>query len=506
MRQDAGRAPALLLRDVDKAFDGHPALIGAGFRLNYGQVHALVGENGAGKSTIMNVATAVYAADRGEVIVDGRDTALSSPAEALTAGLGMVHQHFRLVGSFTVAENVALALAGAGRGCALSEAARRVGKMAEDLGFRLDPHRRVDGLSIAEQQRAEVLRVLLLGARILILDEPTAVLTTAEAMALMTLVRRLADEGRAVALVTHKLHEVAKYCDRITIMRQGRTVLDDAPVAGGDLGAFARLAVGDLPEAVSRPVAAPGRDLLEIGDLTLLRADGQPAVRDLSLTLRAGEIFGIAGVGGNGQPELVDCLNALLPADQGRVRLLGRDALAMSPRQRRRAGLRVIPADRFDGAMVKGLSLEQNLALSGIWQGRFGPVWWLARRQMRKAAAQAIAAHDIRGGSPVTMAGLLSGGNAQKLLLARELTPEARVIVAHSPTRGLDLRASRAVQEALRHAVSEGAACLLISEDLEEIMTLSDRIAVMNSGRLSAPVAVGDATADQLGALMVGHA
>ncbi|MBT9386015.1 ATP-binding cassette domain-containing protein [Pseudooceanicola sp. CBS1P-1] len=501
-----GRAPALLMRDIDKAFDGHPALTGAGFRLEYGHVHALVGENGAGKSTIMNVATAVYAADAGEVIVDGYGTALRTPAEALSAGLGMVHQHFRLVGRFTVAENVALALGGAGQPCSLSEAARRVREKAAELDFRLDPHARVERLSIAEQQRAEVLRVLLLGARILILDEPTAVLTAAEARALLALVRRLADEGRAVALVTHKLHEVAGYCDRVTIMRQGRTVLAAAEVAGADLNDFARLAVGELPDTPRPAPVTPGAPLLEIENLSVRRGDGSAAVEGLSLSLRAGEILGIAGVGGNGQPELVDCLSGLSPAVAGTVRLAGQEATRAPVRRRRRAGLAVIPADRSDSALIGGLPLAQNLALTGVWRGAFGPFWWLNKARMRRAAETAITERDIRGGGVATPAGLLSGGNAQKLLLARELGPGARVIVAHSPSRGLDLRATRAVHDALRQAVREGAACLLISEDLEEIMTLSNRIAVMNHGRLSAPMPVAEASAQALGALMAGHA
>lgn len=510
----AGRAPALLLKDIDKAFDGRPALIGAGFRLMWGEVHALVGENGAGKSTIMNVATAVYAADRGEVIVDGAGLALRGPADALAAGIGMVHQHFRLVGRFTVAENVALALSGIGRMPRLAEAARLVAEKAAELGFRLDPGARIDRLSIAERQRAEILKVLLLGARILVLDEPTAVLTAEEGRALLALVRRLAEAGQAVVLITHKLHEVAGFCDRITVMRQGRTVLADAPVAGADLDALARLAVGDLAPAPARPAAAavaavPEAPVLQLDGLSVARTGGGLALTDLSLDLRAGEILGIAGVGGNGQPELVDCLSGLLPVAAGRIRLAGRDVTVADMVRRRAAGLRVIPADRFDSAMARSLTLAENLALTGLRDGGFGPAWRVNRRAMRLAAEAAITAHEIRGGGPGTAAGLLSGGNAQKLLLARELGAGAggtRVIVAHSPVRGLDLRATRAVHAALMDAVADGAACLLISEDLEEIMRLGSRIAVMNNGRLSAVLPAAEATAQQLGQWMVGHA
>ncbi|WP_353475408.1 ATP-binding cassette domain-containing protein [Salipiger sp. H15] len=501
-----GRAPALLLRGIDKSFDGHRALDGAGFRLEWGEVHALVGENGAGKSTIMNVATAVYAADAGEVIVDGRDVPLRGPADAMAAGLGMVHQHFRLVGSFTVAENVALSLRGAGQKVSVAEAARLLAARAAELGFRLDPAARVDELSIAERQRAEILKVLLLGAGILILDEPTAVLTADEAQALLTLVRRLAGEGRAVVLITHKLREVAAYSDRITVMRQGRTVLDAAPAEGLAMDEVARLAVGEMPAVPPRAAARPGAPLLSVAGLTARRGDGSRALDALSLELAEGEVLGIAGVGGNGQSELVDLLSGLRRPEAGTIGLGGTDLLAASPAARRAAGLRVVPADRFDSAMAPGLTLAENLALTGVGSDRFGGRWLVDRRKMRREAERLIAEHEVRGGGPATPASLLSGGNAQKLLLAREVSDGARLLVAHSPSRGLDLRATRAGHGAIAEGVARGMACLLISEDLEEIMSLSTRVCVINNGRLSAPMPAGEVTSDRLGKLLVGHA
>ncbi|NIZ07812.1 ABC transporter ATP-binding protein [Pseudooceanicola sp. HF7] len=502
----SGRAPALLLRGIDKSFDGHRALQGASFRLGWGEVHALVGENGAGKSTIMNVATAVYAADAGEVIVDGRDVPLRGPADAMAAGLGMVHQHFRLVGSFTVAENVALALRGAGNNVTLPEAARLLSDRADELGFRLDAGARIDELSIAERQRAEILKVLLLGAGILILDEPTAVLTAEEARALLTLVRALAREGHAVVLITHKLREVAAYSDRITVMRQGRTVLDAAPSEGLDMGEVARLAVGEMPPTPPRVTARPGAPLLRIAGLSARRADGSPALDGLALDLAEGEVLGIAGVGGNGQSELVDLLSGLRRPDAGTIRLGPHDLVGASPARRRAEGLRVIPADRFDSAMAPGLTLAENLALTGVSSGRFGSRWLLDRARMRREAERLIAANEGRGGGPGTKAALLSGGNAQKLLLAREVSSDARLLVAHSPSRGLDLRATQAVHQAIADGVARGMACLLISEDLEEIMSLSSRVCAINNGRLSAPMPVAEVTPERLGALLVGHA
>lgn len=505
--EGTGRAPALLLRGIDKAFDGKPALTDAGFRLEWGEVHALVGENGAGKSTIMNIAAAVYAADAGEVVVDGRDVPLKNPADAIAAGIGMVHQHFRLVGRFSVAENVALSLGGAGRKCSVAEAARLVREKAAEIGFRLDPAARIETLSVAEQQRAEILKVLLLGAGILVLDEPTAVLTEDEAQALLSLVKGLAGQGHAVVLITHKLREVAGYCDRITVMRQGRTVLAEAPIASVTMEEVARHAVGETSPAPVRSAAeSAGAEVLALKGLSIARAGGGLAVDGLSLNLRAGEILGIAGVGGNGQSELVACLNGLLSVAGGQLDINGVDMTRASIAARRAAGLRVIPADRFDSAMARGLTLAENLAMTEVPTGAYGGAFRLRRGAMRKAAEQAIADREIRGGGPATQAALLSGGNAQKLLLARELAGGARVIVAHSPSRGLDMRAARAVHVALVEAVAQGAACLLVSEELEEVIALSHRITVMNRGALSAPLNAAEATPARLGELMVGHA
>lgn len=501
-----GRAPALMLTGIDKSFDGHKALDAAAFRLNWGEVHALVGENGAGKSTIMNVATAVYGADAGEVVVDGRDVPLRGPADAAAAGLGMVHQHFRLVGSFTVAENVALAMSGADKPCTVAQAAGMVRERAAGLGFRLEPGARTDGLSIAERQRAEILKVLLLGAGILILDEPTAVLTAEEAESLLSLVRVLAGEGRAVVLITHKLREVAAWSDRITVMRQGRTVLDAAPIGSIAMDEVARLAVGDAEPPTPRVAARPGETVLRIEGLRLDRADGSRALDGLALDLAEGEVLGIAGVGGNGQSELVDCLSGLTRPAEGQVTLAGRELTGVSPAARRAAGLRVVPADRFDSAMARDLTLAENLALTGVGTGRFGGPWWLDRRKMRSEAERLIARHEVRGGGPGTRAALLSGGNAQKLLLARELDEGGRLLVVHSPSRGLDMRAAQAVHTALARGVAGGMACLLISEDLEEIMALSTRICVINNGRLSPAMPAAETTTARLGELMVGHA
>lgn len=501
-----GTPPALRLAGIDKAFDGKPALTRAGFTLAWGEVHALVGENGAGKSTLMNVATGVYAADRGDQTINGVGLAPRSPMEATAAGLGMVHQHFRLVESFSVAENVLLALGASGAARTVQEAAALVSRTAQEIGLPVDPHRSVESLSIADRQRAEIVKVLLLGARILVLDEPTAVLTEEEGHALLSFVRRLAERGNAVVLITHKFREVAGFCDRVTVMRHGATVLDGAPVSSVSEDEIARLIVGETLPAVSGPNSTPGAVCLEVTDLHLAAPGGGQALAGLGFELRAAEVLGIAGVGGNGQEELMACLMGLALPQAGRIVLSDADITRATPRERRRAGLRAIPADRLASGLIAGLSIAGNLALTHVAEGVFGPALWLDRRRMRRRAAGLIDAFDIRGATPGRDVALLSGGNAQKVLLARELDDGLKLLIAHSPARGLDMKATGFVRDAIRRAVEAGAACLLISEDLSEVLSLSHRVAVMNRGRLVGTRPTADVSPEWIGALLAGHA
>ena len=501
-----GMPPALDLRGVGKAFDGRPALSDACFSLAWGEVHAIVGENGAGKSTLMNVAAGVYAADDGVQTIDGEAISPRSPMEATAAGLGMVHQHFRLVDSFTVAENVLLSLGRRGAVRTVAQAGAAIAAKAKEIGLPVDPARIVAGLSTAERQRAEIVRVLLLGARILVLDEPTAVLTEEEAKALLSFVRRLARQGHAVVLITHKFREVAGFCDRVTIMRHGRTVLAGAAVADLDEGEVARLMVGETLAAGGRPASMPGAVSLAVSDLTLSAGPHGQGLSSVGFELRAGEVLGIAGVGGNGQEELVSCLIGLARPERGAILLAGRDVSAVSPRARRRAGLRVIPSDRFESGLIREFAIADNLALSRVPEGAFGGPLFLDRARMRQAAAEAIDDFDIRGATPARQTGLLSGGNAQKVLLARELDAGMTVLVAHSPSRGLDMKATQFVRSAIRQAVEAGAACLLISEDLQEVLSLSHRVAVMNRGAIAGCRGIDAVTPEWIGALLAGHA
>ncbi|MDE0175004.1 MAG: ABC transporter ATP-binding protein [Defluviicoccus sp.] len=495
---------ALEMSDVSKEFDGNRALDSACFRAEYGRVQALLGENGAGKSSLMNVVCGLYAPDAGRIAVDGVPVSIDGPAHARALGIGMVHQHFKLVRPFTVAENVALANRLGGRWTdELARVAETVERYCGELGFELDPASRIDSISVAERQRVEIVKVLMSGARILILDEPTAVLTDDEADRLLAVVRGLAGRGAAVVLITHKLREVHDFADRVTIMRAGRTVADEDPKTLDDRR-MTELMVGSAPRSAVAARSGGGRARLEIADLSAARDDGVAALAGVTLAVQEGEIYGVAGVGGNGQTELAEVLMGVRPALHGTVSLDGEDRTAAHPGERRKGGLGTVPSDRYLYGLTADLSVAENFGLAGLAAGRYGS-WWVASARMRGDTEAAIADFEIQGGGPATRSRLLSGGNAQKLVLARELSGGAGILVAHSPTRGLDVRACAAVQSQLLEARDRGAAVLLISEDLDEVLDLSDRVGVLNRGRIVGEFA-RPADRHAVGRLMVGHA
>ncbi|MEZ5665932.1 MAG: ATP-binding cassette domain-containing protein [Alphaproteobacteria bacterium] len=515
---------AIAIVDAWKAFDGRPALAGAAFEAGYGEVHALLGENGAGKSTLMNLVCGLYAPDEGRIEIGGRPFAEPDPRAAARRGVGMVHQHFKLIPRFTAAENILVACGPALGLRNRREAAARLTETAATLGFAVDVATPVAALSTAERQRIEILRLLLLDARIPILDEPTAVLTDDEAEAVLRLMRRLAADGRAVVLITHRLREVQGHADRVTVMRAGRTVLAGAPCSAHDRASLAALMVGggaapadvlDVAAEDDRAGAAvaeaPARAVrLAARGLRVLRHDGGVAVDGIDIDLRAGEIVGIAGVGGNGQDALVEALYGLRPVAGGTLDLDGRP-LAHAPIAARRAmGLRIVPADRNDFALIPGFRAYENLALTEVPAGGYGFWTGLRRGRMAAEAARAMAARAIVGGGPRTPSRLLSGGNAQKLLLARELAAHGaiapNVLIAHSPTRGLDVAACAAVHQALFDLCAAGGACLLVSEDLDEVMAIADRIGVLSRGRLAGPYPRAEIGRGRIGDLMLGHA
>ena len=482
---------ALELAGIRKSFDGFVALDGAAFCAEWGEVHALLGENGAGKSSLMNIAAGLYAPEAGSIRVGGQTARLAGPRDAAALGIGMVHQHFKLVQPFTVAQNILLCNPlgrdAGGFGAKLKRIEGEIRVRAAELGFEIDPLQQVHRLSIAEQQRVEILKVLLAGARILILDEPTAVLTDSEAERLLQTVRRLAQGGAVVILVTHKMADVRAYADRVTVMRAGRTVrtLDPKQTSTDEL---VKLIVGDAVTPPQRRARIPGEVQLRIRGLQLGTLSG------IDLEVRAGEIYGLAGVGGNGQPELAEAIMGLASPSAGEIHVEAQ------------GGIAAIPADRYGIALAGALSVAENFAIGEAASGRYGSVWRLRQSSVGATAQAAIGAFNVQGVRSVWQkAALLSGGNAQKLVLAREFSKRPRFVLAHSPSRGLDVRASAEVHERLLAARDDGAAVLLISEDLDEVLSLADRVGVMSRGRIVAELAQ-PADRQAIGRAMVDHA
>ncbi len=496
---------ALQVLDASKGFDGRPALRHASFECEWGEVHALLGENGAGKSTLMNVACGLYAPDQGSVAIDGEPVSITEPADASRLGIGMVHQHYKLVGRFSVAENIVLACGPVLGIRRTRDAANAVVAKAAEVGFEIDPNAVVGALSVGEQQRIEILKVLLLGAKILILDEPTAVLTDQESEAALSFLQRLAQEGHAVILITHKLREVIGYASRVTVMRHGKTVLAGAETAGLDAGALARTMVGEETIKEERHQRSLGAVRLHVENLTVSRIGGGIGVDSVGIVVRAGEVYGVAGVGGNGQQELADALMGMRSPLTGQITMDGADVAGKGVAAFRRQGMRAIPADRFRTGLLADLTVSENLGVTGVPAGQFGGWAWVNRGAMRAAASRAIEAYAIQGAAPSTPARLLSGGNAQKLLLSRELGHDTSVMIAHSPTRGLDVNAYQTVHNLIQQAADRRTACVLISEDLEEVLAISTTIAVISRGRIVGEFAADQVSREEIGKLMLGH-
>jgi general nucleoside transport system ATP-binding protein len=495
------------MRGITKRFPGVLANDRVDFEAAAGEVHALLGENGAGKTTLSNILTGLYRPDEGLIELHGEPVHFHSPRDALDAGVGMVHQHFRLVAPFTVAENVVLGDHRAeGKTFRLHprRIERRVAELGKQYGLEVDPRARVWQLSVGEQQRVEILKALFREARVLILDEPTAVLTPQEAETLFETLRAMAAEGRTVIFISHKLHEVKAVADRVTVLRAGRVVAT-VPAADATLRSLAALMVGRELEAERRPDEARevGDVVLEMRGVSAPGDRGGEALRDVSLRVRAGEIVGVAGVAGNGQRELAETITGLRPATAGRIEVSGRPLPPGEPRGAIRAGVAHVPEDRLGTGVAPNLSVASNVALKSYRRAAsWGPL--LRLRSMRDRAAELIRRNDVRGARPETRTRQLSGGNLQKVVLGREFAGEPRVLVAASPTRGLDVAAIETVHAYLRTAAASGVAILLISEDLDEILALADRVAVMYEGRIAGEVEAGGASIEEIGFLMAG--
>ena len=478
------------------------------FEAAAGEVHALLGENGAGKTTLSNILTGLYRPDEGEILLHGEQVAFHSPRDALDAGIVMVHQHFRLVSPFSVAENVVLGdHRGEGRTFRLHprRIERRVAELSSRYGLAVDPRARIWQLSVGEQQRVEILKALYKDARILILDEPTAVLTPQEADGLFETIRAMADDGRTVIFISHKLHEVKAVADRVTVLRRGRS---EATVSAADATprSLAALMVGREVET-----GRPENDVREAGEAVLtidgVSADGDrgtPALHDVSLTVRGGEIVAIAGVAGNGQRELAEVISGMRPATGGSVSVGGRRLRGGDPRQAIKAGVAYVPEDRLGTGVAPGLSIAANVVLKSYREPPISRGPMLGLRKMRELAERLIEHYDVRTSGPSVPAWQLSGGNLQKIVLAREFSSEPSVLVAAAPTRGLDVAGIETVHRYLREAAGRGVGVLVISEDLDEILALADRIAVMYEGAIAGERDVGTATVEELGLLMAG--
>jgi ABC-type uncharacterized transport system ATPase subunit len=506
----ASTAPAVTMRGITKRFPGVLANDAVDLDVAVGEVHALLGENGAGKSTLSNILTGLYQPDAGSIELWGAPVRFHSPRDALAAGVSMVHQHFRLVEPFTVAENVLLGdEQGPGASFTLHPrlVAQEVAELAERYGLPVQPDARIWQLSVGEQQRVEILKALHRNARVLILDEPTAVLTPQEVDALIPTLRQMAAEGRTVIFISHKLHEVMAASDRVTVLRGGRSIAT-LKTSETTPQALAALMVGREVATARRAVAQHeiGEAVLQVEGLEADGDRGQRALHDVSFELRAGEILAVAGVAGNGQRELAEAITGLRGRTAGTVRVSGRELRAGDPRDAIRRGVAHVPEDRLGTGVSPGLSIAANGVLKSYRDAPVsrGPLLRLAA--IRQLATRAIERYDVRAPGPETPARLLSGGNLQKIVLAREFGGEPRVLVAASPTRGLDVGSIETVQGYLRAAAASGVGVLLISEDLDEILTLADRIAVLYEGRVMATVPAAGAQPEQLGLLMAGVA
>ncbi len=477
------------------------------FEAAAGEVHALLGENGAGKTTLSNILTGLYRPDEGNISLFGEPVEFHSPRDAIDAGIAMVHQHFRLVSPFTVAENVVLGdHRDVGRRFLLRARAieRNVAELSSRYGVAVDPRARIWQLSLGEQQRVEILKALYQDARILILDEPTAVLTPQEADALFETVRAMAHEGRTVIFISHKLHEVKAVADRVTVLRRGKSVAT-VPAAEATPRSLAALMVGrEIELGRQNGRREVGAVRLQLDQVWADGDRGVPAVRDVSLVVRAGEIVAVAGVAGNGQRELADTIAGMRPPTRGRITVVGRALEGGDPREAIAAGIAYVPEDRLGTGVAPSLTVASNVVLKSYRKppASRGPL--LVVRRIRELARALMERYDVRAAGPEVPARQLSGGNLQKVVLGREFSGDPAVLIAASPTRGLDVAGIETVHSYLRTAAERGMALLLISEDLDEILALADRVVVMYEGAVVGERDAASATVEELGLLMAG--
>lgn len=495
---------AVEMENITVRFPGVLANDRVNFTLKKGEIHALLGENGAGKSTLMNVLAGLYQPTAGTIKIRGKTVSLGSPRDAIERGIGMVHQHFMLVPTQSVTENILLGLSDPRFFMNLPAYDQKILALQEQFGLRVEPSAKIWQLSVGEQQRVEILKVLYRGADILIMDEPTAVLAPQEIDELMNTLRSMVAQGKSIIFISHKLHEVAAIADRVTVLRKGKVTAEGQPMAGMTKEALARLMVGrEVLFTVQKKPQEAGQVVLAMEDVWAENDKGIPALRGLSLAVRSGEILGLAGVAGNGQSELAEVITGLRPC-RGSIQINGREVSNRSPLTAIQSGVAHIPEDRTGVGTAPNLSITENIIMKGYHQQPLGNGWTINYPQARQYARQLKETYDILAPDVTTPARKLSGGNLQKVILAREISISPRLMVAMQPTRGLDVGAIESIQRLLLEQREAGAAILLISEELEELLLLSDRLAVIFDGRLMGVMPTEEAEIEEIGLMMLG--
>ena len=489
---------------IRKEFPGIVANDDIYLRVEEGEIHAILGENGAGKSTLMSVLFGLYKADKGVIKVRGKEVSIKSPNDAYALGIGMVHQHFQLVHNFTVAENIILGKEG-GFVYDIKKASRKIKEISERYGLQIEPDMVIEDITVGMQQRVEILKMLYRDADILIFDEPTAVLTPQEIDELIEIMKNLAKEGKSIILITHKLDEIKRTAKRCTVIRRGKFI-GEVDVATTSAQEMAAMMVGrPVSFVVEKEKREPGEVMLEVKDLNVRNNKGVLGVKDFSLAIRSGEIVGIAGVDGNGQTELVEAITGLRKIESGSVLFKGEDITSLSIKDRNDRGLGHIPEDRQKRGLVLGAPLTTNMVIKDFDRPPFSRKGLLDQEAIREYSASIVKEFDVRSGEGIdSLAGKLSGGNQQKAIIGREVTKDPDVLIAVQPTRGLDVGAIEFIHKALVTQRDKGKAVLLVSFELDEIFNLSDRIAVINAGRLVDIVKTEDTDVHKVGLMMAG--
>lgn len=497
--------PVVELKQITKRFPGIVANDSISLKLHKGEIHALLGENGAGKSTLMNILFGLYQPEEGTIEVDGQTVAIDSPNKAIDLGIGMVHQYFKLVQPFTVTENIVLG-SEPRKGLKINykKAAAEVKRLSEQYGLQVNPNAKIQDISVGMQQRVEIIKTLYRGADILIFDEPTAVLTPQEIKELMDIMKRLVAEGKSIILITHKLKEIMHISDTVTIIRRGK-VVGSVKTSETTPNELAEKMVGrSVSFKVDKQPAQPGPVVMEMSDVISKNKDGISVLNHLHLQVKAGEILGIAGVDGNGQSELIEALTGLRKVDSGNIQLLGRDITNLPPRKISESGVSHIPEDRHKHGLVLDFSMSENMVLETYYKPPFNKNGFLNYDAIDKHSQRLIEKFDVRTPSIHTKARSLSGGNQQKAIIAREIDKNPDLLIAAQPTRGLDVGAIEFVQQQLIAQRDQGKAVLLISFELDEIINVSDRIAVMYEGQIVGEVLPEETNDQELGLMMAG--